>query len=187
MKNKVYTTREVGNFCGVDLTTVINWVNQGRLKAYKTAGGHRRIKLEDLKKFMNEFSMPFPPEFQDRNGFKVLVITEDNEIQDIITQSFKEFYKNFRIRIAADAFEAGNKLTVFKPDIVILSLTLPGIVGYKLVRKIKKIENDVKIIAITANENNKIREKVLNAGSDGYIVRPFTKDDFLSAVKKILG
>lgn len=186
MTKKVYTTREVGNFCGVDLTTVINWINKGKLKAYKTAGGHRRITLKDLIKFMNEFAIPVPPEIQDRNRIKVLAAVDSPDILDLITQALKGLFRDCEFAVAVDAFEAGNKLAVFKPDIVILDLSLSGISECGILEKIRKIEKDVKILSISANENNGYREKALNAGSNGCIARPFAVNDFLSAVKKIL-
>lgn len=185
MKNKVYTTREVGSFCGVDLTTAINWINQGRLKAYKTAGGHRRIKLEDLRKFMEEFSMPVPPELQETSGIKALVAVKDPDILNLISQAFKKIHHDCKFAAAADSFEAGNKLATFKPDIIILDLSLPEI-DEKVIGKIRVIENNVKILALTAHGDNKTREKALNEGSDGCIARPFSVNDLLNAVTEIL-
>lgn len=46
------TTTEASKVCHVTRFTIRNWVNNGRLKSYKTAGGHRRIYSEDLVKFV---------------------------------------------------------------------------------------------------------------------------------------
>ena len=43
-----YTTYQISKICSVSATAVINWINQGKLLAYKTPGGHRRVKKEDL-------------------------------------------------------------------------------------------------------------------------------------------
>jgi len=80
MDNNVYTTKQVGRFCGVDLTTVINWVKQGKLKAYKTAGGHRRIKKKDLIQFMKEYSIPLPDELASEVIITVLVASDNKDI-----------------------------------------------------------------------------------------------------------
>ena len=60
MAHKVLTTHQVAKECNVHHTTVINWVTEGKLKAYTTPGGHRRISEEDLVKFMKKYEIPIP-------------------------------------------------------------------------------------------------------------------------------
>ena len=58
--DNIFTTYEASKHCGVTLATVINWVEHGILPAYKTPGGHRRIKKEDLIEFLKKYNMPIP-------------------------------------------------------------------------------------------------------------------------------
>ena len=62
MGKDFYTTHQVSKFCGVYPTTVINWVEEEKLPAYTTPGGHRRIKRDDLIKLMKKNNMPIPEE-----------------------------------------------------------------------------------------------------------------------------
>ena len=48
----VFTTFEAAKLCHVSPLSIINWVNAGRLPAFRTPGGHRRIRREDLARFM---------------------------------------------------------------------------------------------------------------------------------------
>jgi len=50
--NSYITTSELAKFCGVSRFTVINWVNQGKIKTIKTAGGHRRIPFSEVLFFL---------------------------------------------------------------------------------------------------------------------------------------
>lgn len=61
----VFTTFEVANFCGVTMAGVIRWVESGKLKAYKTPGGHRRISRPDLMAFMFRYGLPIPSQLSD--------------------------------------------------------------------------------------------------------------------------
>lgn len=56
----VFTTGEVANMLHIHQTTVIDWVDKGILKSYKTPGGHRRIQRETLIGFLNDHEMPIP-------------------------------------------------------------------------------------------------------------------------------
>jgi len=54
MKNEVLTTTGAAQLCHVSRFTIRNWVESGKLKSSLTAGGHRRILINDLEKFMPE-------------------------------------------------------------------------------------------------------------------------------------
>ncbi|MGM0441908.1 MAG: response regulator [Elusimicrobiota bacterium] len=184
-KKEVFTTREVGNFCGVDLTTVINWIKQDKLKAYKTAGGHRRIKREDIIKFMEEYSMPIPSELKETDGKKIMVVDDDPNILNLISNTLKKLPENYKMATAADGFEAGQKLALFKPTHIILDIRLPGMDGYEIIKKIRENDNGEKIIAITAYGNKESKEKVLKFGANKYITKPFSSDELLEAIKSL--
>ena len=47
-ENRPLTTFEVSRICGVVHSTISNWIDAGKLNAYKTPGGHRPIKKDDL-------------------------------------------------------------------------------------------------------------------------------------------
>jgi len=54
----VLSVNQAGQYCQVSPQTIVNWINTGRLKAYKTAGGHRRIIKSDLDEFLKRHDMP---------------------------------------------------------------------------------------------------------------------------------
>ena len=54
MKDQFVTTTKAAQLCHVSRFTVRNWANRNMLTTVKTAGGHRRILLDDLNRFMDE-------------------------------------------------------------------------------------------------------------------------------------
>ena len=77
MRDEYLTTTQVAKICHVTRFSIANWVKKGRLKAHKTAGGHRRILKKELIKFIKKnqivkidkkdtaYSIPSCWEFQD--------------------------------------------------------------------------------------------------------------------------
>ena len=47
----VFSTHTAARFCRVTPMTIIRWVDESRIRAYKTPGGHRRIMRADLEDF----------------------------------------------------------------------------------------------------------------------------------------
>src|SRR5579885_1934753 len=87
---RVFSTFEVGRICGVFHTTVINWVNKGKLKAHMTPGGHRRIALSDLIDFMRRFEMPIPADLENRPK-RVLVVEDNAAVQRMLARALQPF------------------------------------------------------------------------------------------------
>ena len=52
LQGNYVTTSALARFCGVSRFTIINWVNQGKIKTIKTPGGHRRIPFSEVISFL---------------------------------------------------------------------------------------------------------------------------------------
>ena len=55
MRNDCLTTTELAKLCGVSRFTIINWVNQGKIRTMKTVGGHCRIPVSEAISFYEAF------------------------------------------------------------------------------------------------------------------------------------
>jgi excisionase family DNA binding protein len=180
--NKVYTTREVGRFCGVDLTTVINWVKNGRLKAYKTAGGHRRIKHQDLIDFMHKYSMPVPIDLRSKESLNILLVNDDPKVKGLVSDALEQLHIKYKTTSTKDNFEIGYKLATFRPDIIVVDVELRLIDGLKLIEKIRRYEKEEKIIALTSASAQDMKTRVKVAGADIIMSKPFKEDDFIEII-----
>jgi excisionase family DNA binding protein len=52
------TTGDIARYCGVSRMGVIRWIQQGKIKAHSTPGGHYRVRLSDFHAFLAAFDMP---------------------------------------------------------------------------------------------------------------------------------
>ncbi|MFH1958606.1 MAG: response regulator [bacterium] len=185
MNKKIFTTQDVSRMLSCDLTTVIKWVNEDKLKAYKTPGGHRRIEGPDLVDFVKKFKLPFPDELKEEN--RVLIVDDDPDFVSL-TAGYLQKVDNIRIDSANEGFMAGEKVISFNPHVVILDVKLPGIDGYEVCRRIKEREETkgIKIVVVTAYDSPQDRRNALESGADVYFAKPLKSDQFVSTVKKFL-
>ena len=79
----IYTTHDVSRILQVNPRSVINWIDQDLLPAYRTPGGHRRIRREDLLSFLRKHQIPIPPILLD-GKFKILIVDDDENIVELI-------------------------------------------------------------------------------------------------------
>ena len=135
---EILTVSQASKYCKVSSKTIINWIDAGYIKAYKTVGGHRRIKKEDLDQFLKEKGMPLPEEAKTtEERKKILVVDDDKIIVETIVQALEEDEFGYEMISASDGFEAGLQVNHFKPDLLILDIMMPDINGYEVCQKIK--------------------------------------------------
>ena len=188
MSKNFYTTSHVGKICGVTMLTVINWIEQGELSAYKTPGGHRRVERADLLNFLTKHKVPLPEETAKEGRCRILVVDDNKELIELVTLLIKRTHANCVIKSAMDGFKAGIQVILFKPDLVILDLKLPGIDGFEVCKQIKSNPETkhIKILAITGYSTQKAKQEILSRGADGYLEKPFANKEFVEKVKEML-
>jgi CheY-like chemotaxis protein len=80
------------------------------------------------------------------------------------------------------------------PDIIFMDCLMPDMDGFETTRKIKELPgcDNIPIIALTANAMAEDKDRCSNAGMDGFVSKPFSKDDlrtvlneYLSELKKL--
>lgn len=184
------TTREISRYLQVDLTTVIHWCDQGKLTAYKTPGGHRRIQPDSFLKFLEEYRMPLPEELKAklRGGVRVLIVDDEAVVRSTLLKAMRKKMPDVSLYEASDGFEAGKMVVDVLPDLVILDLKLPGLDGFKVCENIRKDPRlrDTRILAITGQDSAENRKKIMDAGADDYLPKPFGIEELLEKVKGFL-
>src|SRR5262245_46821615 len=83
MVKTIYTTHEISRLLQVNPRSVINWIEQDLLPSYRTPGGHRRIRHEDLLAFLRKHQIPTPAALVD-GKFGILIVDDDPEIVALV-------------------------------------------------------------------------------------------------------
>lgn len=84
---------------------------------------------------------------------------------------------------AADGEEALQKVSLYKPDIVLMDLTMPGMDGITATREIKKKYPQVKVIALTSFSEQNMVQGALQAGAIGYLQKNVTAKELGLAIR----
>ena len=185
----VLTVFKAGQHCNVSPKTIINWIESGHIKAYKTVGGHRRINRADLVAFMQKQGIPTPKEEPTEGHKKILVVDDDPIIVETIVQALEEDEFDYEVISASDGFEAGLQVNHFAPNLLILDIMMPDIKGYEVCKKIKQNPEtrDTKIIVLSAYLDEDKFKKMKENGADACFSKPFPLPQLKEEVARLLG
>src|SRR5215470_5392759 len=84
----IYTTHEVSRLLHVNPRSVINWIEQSLLPSYRTPGGHRRIRRDDLLAFLRKHQIPTPASLIDAN-FSILIVDDEEDLTEMLKTYFQ--------------------------------------------------------------------------------------------------
>ncbi len=184
-----FTVVKAAKYCDVSSKTIINWVEAKHIKAYKTVGGHRRIKRADLEDFMNRQGIPIPAGSASDERKRILVVDDDPIIVETIVQSLEEDEYGYEVISASDGFEAGLQINHFKPDLLILDIMMPDIKGYEVCEKVKSNEDtkNTVIIVLSAYLDEEKFKKMKEHGADACFSKPLPLPQLKKEVASLLG
>ena len=119
----------------------------------------------------------------EKDKLHILVVDDDDRIRDLIKQYLND--NHFMVSTSINANDAKKKIKLFKFDLIILDVMMPGQTGFELTREIKK-EITIPIILLTAKGEVENRIKGLELGADDYLGKPFEPKELLLRIKNIL-
>ncbi len=114
---------------------------------------------------------------------KILIVDDDASIAELIALYLnKECYDT---KIVGDGEEALREFPLYKPDLVLLDLMLPGMDGYQVCREMRML-SDTPVIMLSAK--GEVFDKVLGLelGADDYMIKPFDSKELVARVKAVL-
>ncbi|NMA65729.1 MAG: transporter substrate-binding domain-containing protein [Clostridiaceae bacterium] len=116
-----------------------------------------------------------------------VLLAEDNKTNQFIVKTLLQ-QAGIEPVIANDGKEAVELYMEYKEniDLILMDLHMPVINGYVASEKIRKISENVPIVAMTADVISSVREKCEKSGINHYISKPFKPDHFISTINSIL-
>lgn len=87
---------------------------------------------------------------------------------------------------ADNGADAVAKYPAFRPDVVLMDITMPVMDGIAAVRELKKIDGNVKVVMCTALGQRAMVLEAIKAGAKDFVVKPFKNERILAAVSKLV-
>lgn len=117
---------------------------------------------------------------------RVLVVDDSISIRKYVQRFLDR--TGYEVEVAPDGMEALNVMGRIKFDAVITDLEMPVMHGYDLMAEMRKSPEfmNIPVIVLTSRAGEKHRQKAMEMGAQGYLVKPFEEQEMLEALKKLL-
>ena len=166
------STTQVAGLCGVTSKTVGRWVDAGFLPAITTNGGHRRIRRDDVERFL-EKQRANPTQTQ-VGPIEVVVFSEDPSAIEALKFACKHVETRFRVASPSDAFACGVILGEQPPELIVLDCDLTHLNPVDLCVSFKyhaRTENCF-LVVLTPDLDPQLSHELQNARADSVLPKP---------------
>ena len=111
----------------------------------------------------------------------VLIVEDEKSIVDILRFNLEK--EGYACLTAYDGQDGLDKAIGCNPDIVLLDVMLPKMIGFDVCRTLREQGNNVPVIILTAREEEADKVLGLEIGADDYITKPFSMRELMARVK----
>ena len=117
---------------------------------------------------------------------KILLVDDEIDILDLIRYNLEA--EGYEIETAEDGIIALEKVQVYKPELIILDVMLPGYDGWEVLRALRKnqLTQNIPVIFLTAKDDEVDEIVGLELGAADYIVKPISIRKLIARVKNVL-
>jgi len=163
------TTGEVARRCQVSVGTVKNWIEAGKLEAFRTPGRHFRIRASELRRLEAAFGFGAEADESPR----ILVVDDQQDFVDLAVDALKDLVHGVRVEGACGGYEGLLTIGSFQPHLLVLDLRMPGLDGFEVCRRVKEapVTKATKIVAMTGFGDDQAEQLALTCGADAFVIK----------------
>ena len=179
----IISTQVAADHCRVSLPTLKRWIDTGSLTAFRTPGGHRRILVDEFKRFLSAEGMPPYAEATDQ---RILIADDNPGTVAVLLEALSADPRGFALASATDGYDALVKVGAFKPTVLILDVLMPGLNGIEVCRRLRagRETAGIRILGITGQHT--LIPDLLAAGADTCLAKPWRLEVLRSELDRLL-
>lgn len=114
----------------------------------------------------------------------ILVVEDEPSLQQLLVNNLS--YEGYTVDAALDGLPALKQHRARRADLIVLDLMLPEMDGFEVLSALRKANDPVPVLMLTARGTEADRVQGLSLGADDYLVKPFSLLEFIARVKAIL-
>ena len=115
---------------------------------------------------------------------RLLLVEDEKKVSELVARALRQ--ESYAVDIADDGTSGWELAQAYDYDLIILDLMLPGLPGEELLRRIRRRNQQVPILILTARDATEAKVQNFEAGADDYLTKPFAFAELVMRVKALL-
>jgi len=115
---------------------------------------------------------------------RILVVDDEPAVQQALSRAFA--LERYEVEVARDGVSALEALAGDRFDTIVLDVTMPGLSGLEVCRRLRSSGDRSPVLMLTARDAIDDRVAGLDAGADDYLVKPFALRELMARVRALL-
>lgn len=115
---------------------------------------------------------------------RILVVDDEPEIRRALRTGLG--YHDFEVRTVETGEEALTQAVAWRPDVVLLDLSLPGMSGFEVLAQLRGRRNRAVVIVVSVMPDESDKVRALDLGADDYVVKPFGIQELSARIRAVL-
>ncbi|MFI6905494.1 response regulator transcription factor [Nonomuraea sp. NPDC050394] len=115
---------------------------------------------------------------------RILVVDDEPYLADLVSTALR--YEGFETRIAGSGASAVALAQSFDPDLIVLDVLLPDILGTEVCHRIRTAGSQVPVVFLTARDATEDKITGLTVGGDDYVTKPFSLEELILRIHAVL-
>ncbi len=186
MSDRLYTTNQLAKLFGVVPTTVIDWIEAGKLEAFKTLGGHRRITHLAVLEFLRRHGLPSPPAFADLTR-KLVVLDDEPDVLSMFGRILRKGLPEVETILVDHPVEALMRIGAERPQVVVFDIYMPDMDGFEFCRRLREnLTDELRLLAISGDSSSETTRRILDAGADRFIAKTDANEQLVRTCEELL-
>jgi excisionase family DNA binding protein len=195
-----YSTLAVAKRLGISLQTVQRWVDSGRLKAWKTPGGHRRIDAASADLLFDDHaqttggasSVQAPATAGSAAGpglrpVQVVIVDDDAMDRELMSLMVHAALPEAQLQVAGNGFQALVMIARATADIVVTDVHMPHMDGFEMIRNVlaDAATRPRLMIAVSAKSPTELAEFGQLPTDVRLLRKPLEREAFIAALRGV--
>ncbi len=118
------------------------------------------------------------------NNIRLLFVEDESVSRELMMSILKNFFVD--ITVAVDGLDGFEKFQKNKIDLIITDINMPNMNGFEMIKKIRGIDENTSIVVLSAYSEAEYFIKGIELGVDGYLLKPFDLEQFVSVLGTLL-
>lgn len=127
---------------------------------------------------------PIRKDWEARMAYHILLVDDAPELRRMVGELLEG--AGYAVTLAADCAQARRAWTESQPDAALLDVMLPDGDGFSLLEELRRVENCVPVLFLSARDEDEARLRGLGLGADDYITKPFRIRELTSRIRSVL-